>query len=84
MLDLGTQAGEAGHGGPAGTGKRHQEVGTMWFHLQEAAGMAARGRVGVGRVGVNGRVHRGESIVHETVVTAAQFDKYTQSLHCAF
>lgn len=66
MLDPRTQAGEAGHGGPTGIRKRHQELGTMWFHLQEAAGMAAQERVGVGRGGCKGD----ESTGRETGCTA--------------
>lgn len=42
------------------------ELGTTWFYLQEAAGMAAQERVGVGRGGCKGD----ESTGRETDCTA--------------
>lgn len=84
MLDLGTQAGKASHGGP-----RHSEKapggGDQVVPLTRSSRNGCPGRVGMGRGGCKWGVRCGdESIVRETVVTAAQLDKYTKSLHCAF
>lgn len=58
---------ELGQARPATEANRHKlKVGTEWLHLQEAgkasqAGMAAQGRVGLGR----GRVEKGELLCGE-------------------
>lgn len=70
-------------------GHRHLEEapggGDHVVPLTRSSRNGCPGRVGVGRGGCKWGVRCGdESIVRETVVTAAQLDKYTKSLLCAF